>query len=100
MSQTIERIKKRRIIKRHPAEVLVYLKKLVGYEKCKTKDISRGGVFIMTTCKEFAVPDTVEMIFVQQQGATNVFRIRRYATQAVHQHPHGLGFKFKVPQKN
>ena len=95
MSTSLNRIK-RRIVKRHPAEVRVYLSTSEGYKKCRTRNISRGGVFIETDFRGFYGGDSVELVFVQPQGG-GIARMRRYAAHVVHRAFHGMGLRFAKP---
>lgn len=95
MSTSLSRIK-RRIVKRHPAEVRVYLSTSEGYKKCRTRNISRGGVFVETDFRGYFGGDSVELVFVQPQG--DITRMRRYVARVVHRAFHGLGLKFSKPE--
>ena len=91
MSISPKRIK-RRIVKRHPAQVRVYLATSDGYSRCRTRNISRGGVFIETDYRGYLGGDNVQLVFVQPQD--DVARIRRYAAVVVHRDYNGMGLRF------
>ena len=88
-------LRTRRIIKRHPASVPVYILAGDGFLSCQTRNISRGGVFVESDNRSLRRGQQVQLVFPQEQG--NVVRMRRYTATVAHVTFHGLGFRFSRP---
>lgn len=82
----------RRIVKRHPTNVPVYLKTDEGLTACRTRNISRGGVFIETDVRGLRAGEMVELVFPFTQGS--VTKLRRFTAIVIHQGFYGLGVRF------
>jgi len=83
----------RRSVPRHRARVRVYVDTPAGRLACRTRNISRGGIFLETDYRGFSPGETVELIFPFERGP--VVKLRRYAALVVHQGVYGVGLHFR-----
>ena len=82
----------RRIVKRHATSVPVYLRTDSGMQPCRTRNISRGGVFVETDLRGFRAGEIVELVFPFAQGS--VTKLRRFSAIVVHHGLYGMGVRF------